>query len=80
MLGLLNSPQKAVTELGEEKRCIACGEYWPADAEFFDRKISSRDGLTPRCIACIKARVWQVFRSYRESAEDLREERIGLVS
>lgn len=23
------------TELGREARCSKCGEYWPADAEFF---------------------------------------------
>jgi len=23
------------TDLGEEKRCARCGEYWPADEEFF---------------------------------------------
>lgn len=56
------SPIKAVTELGEEKRCMACGEYWPADIEFFDVMRSSRDGLTPRCIACIRARIWQISR------------------
>jgi hypothetical protein len=49
-----------VTELGNEKRCLTCGEYWPADHEFFETMRSSRDGLTPRCIACIKARLWQL--------------------
>lgn len=23
------------TELGQEARCAQCGEFWPADAEFF---------------------------------------------
>ncbi len=41
---------------------MSCGEYWPADIEFFDVKTSSRDGLTPRCIACIKAKVWQLYQ------------------
>jgi len=57
-----NSPLKAVTELGEEKQCVSCGEYWPADIEFFEAKRSSKDGLSPRCIACIKAKVWQLYR------------------
>lgn len=54
------SPVKTLTELGEEKRCMCCGEYWPADREFFRSMASSRDGLTPRCIACITAKLWQV--------------------
>lgn len=36
-----------------------------ADTEFFDLKISSRDGLSMRCIACIKAQVWQLFQPRR---------------
>lgn len=43
-----------------EKRCLTCGDFWPADHEFFQTMRSSRDGLTPRCIACIKARLWQM--------------------
>jgi hypothetical protein len=54
------APLKMITELGNEKRCLTCGEYWPADHEFFEPMRSSRDGLTPRCIACIKARLWQL--------------------
>lgn len=54
------APLKIVTELGSEKRCMTCGEYWPADREFFEVMRSSRDGLTPRCIACIKAKLWQL--------------------
>jgi hypothetical protein len=51
---------KLLTELGLEKRCLTCAEYWPADHEFFETMRSSRDGLTPRCIACIRARLWQL--------------------
>ncbi|WP_020656111.1 hypothetical protein [Massilia niastensis] len=54
------APMKMVTELGNEKRCRVCGEFWPADHEFFEPMRSSRDGLTPRCIACIKARLWHL--------------------
>lgn len=52
-------PLKASTELGIEKRCCSCGEFWPADVEFFNPMPSARDKLTPRCIACIKAGLWQ---------------------
>ncbi len=57
-----------ITELGEEKRCMSCGEYWPADNEFFEVMRSRRDGWSPRCIACIRARTWQIARQqHRES-------------
>lgn len=28
-------PATIITELGKEKRCYRCGDYWPADREFF---------------------------------------------
>jgi len=62
MQTFLYAPLKTITELGEEKRCLTCGEYWPADTEFFESQASSRDGLTPRCIACIRARLWDFIR------------------
>lgn len=70
---LLPTALRTITELGQEKRCMCCGEFWPADSEFFQHMRSSRDGLTPRCIACIKAGVWQllpraIFRSDEISA------------
>ncbi|WP_157200829.1 hypothetical protein [Massilia sp. Root351] len=46
------------TEIGQEKRCITCGEYWPADAEFFEAAKKTRDRLSPRCIACIVEKTW----------------------
>lgn len=63
------APITAQTELGNEKRCMACGEYWPSDQEFFQAMRSSRDGLTPRCIACIKDKLWQVARMRPEDAD-----------
>lgn len=41
-----------VTELGVEKRCPKCGEYLPADAEFWHRNSASKDGLYSYCKAC----------------------------
>lgn len=49
------------SELGTEKLCLACREYWPADREFFAHA-ASKDGLSTRCLACIKARVWRLER------------------
>lgn len=39
------------TDLGLERRCSCCGDYWPADAEFFDRK---GGWLTSTCKACFR--------------------------
>lgn len=47
-----------LTEIGQEKRCITCGEYWPADAEFFEAAKKTRDRLSQRCIACIVEKTW----------------------
>jgi hypothetical protein len=46
-----------VTELGAEKRCLACGEYWPADTEFFQSRLVTRDRLSACCIACSRERI-----------------------
>lgn len=53
---------KVVTELGDEKQCISCGEYWPADTEFFEARRATRDRLSNRCIACSKEGVWILYR------------------
>jgi hypothetical protein len=47
-----------LTDIGPEKRCLTCGEYWPADLEFFDPAKSTRDRLSMRCVACIKEKNW----------------------
>lgn len=38
-------PKKIETELGTEKLCIHCNEYWPLDTEFwFSYKAKLKDG------------------------------------
>lgn len=37
------------TELGPEQPCRRCGEFWPADAEFF---ITCKGRLQTLCRAC----------------------------
>ena len=41
-----------VTELGTEKRCVKCGEFWPAEPEFFQRNRDNPDGLDNYCKDC----------------------------
>lgn len=40
------------SELGLEKRCTCCLEFFPADTEFFAPKPKSRDGLSTQCKVC----------------------------
>ena len=35
-----------------EKLCKKCGEYWPADSEFFYSQADTPDGLSRNCKAC----------------------------
>ena len=41
-----------VTELGTERRCNACGEWWPLDGEFFYRHPRGHGGFMGMCKAC----------------------------
>lgn len=43
----------AETELGDEQLCIACGQLWPLDKEFF---VVSGRGISYECKACINER------------------------
>jgi hypothetical protein len=44
------------------KVCLKCGDSLPATTEFFRRNNQKRDGLTPRCRACLTAsdREWKL--------------------
>jgi hypothetical protein len=35
-----------------EKRCRKCGEFWPADTQFYSPDSSAKDGLHGQCKAC----------------------------
>lgn len=48
----LATGQYQLTGLGLEARCSVCGDYWPADTEFFHLNPSSTTGLGARCKAC----------------------------
>mgnify|MGYP001572882745 CR=1 FL=1 len=50
----MKAPTYILTELGREKRCPHCGEYWPADREFFWPRLSGPKAglLRPWCHAC----------------------------
>ena len=56
------SPRFIETELGREKLCIECQEYWPLDDEFwFCRKVKLLSGATSKryeaaCKCCYSVR------------------------
>jgi hypothetical protein len=41
-----------VTDIGLEKRCTACDDWWPADTEFFAVQSCKPDGLSSGCKCC----------------------------
>lgn len=50
--GVLAPDLARVTELGAEKKCVRCGEWWPADREFFYADRKRPDGHFSTCRAC----------------------------
>jgi hypothetical protein len=61
-----------ITELGEEVQCTKCGEFWPADAEFF---FFSNGKPHSWCKACYKSDPKVVAKRQRE-CEALKAERV----
>ncbi|WP_326519101.1 hypothetical protein [Acinetobacter sp. CAAS 2-6] len=60
------------TELGTEKLCLECGEYWPLDEEFWFHRRSKvkKDGTYstiyfPACKCCYNAR----YRPQRSASQ-----------
>lgn len=43
-----------LADLGLEKRCSRCQEYWPADTEFWFSEPQSAGGLSSWCKACFR--------------------------
>jgi hypothetical protein len=39
-------------EVGLQKQCAHCLDWWPCDAEFFYRDNARKDGLNSYCKAC----------------------------
>lgn len=50
------------TEIGLEKKCGRCGEYWPADGEFWYSE--GTRGLSKWCKACYEE--WRKERRKRK--------------
>ncbi|MDM8181279.1 hypothetical protein [Marinobacter salarius] len=51
------APKTKDTELGTERRCTRCGEYWPDDAEFFYTKKGKTQQPCKACYAHLPSRV-----------------------
>ncbi len=54
------------TALGLERLCNHCGEFWPADTEFFYSVPSQPGGLNEWCKACY--RDWRDARNLKRRA------------
>lgn len=52
MVKRLASGKYRLTAVGLEMRCPRCGDYWPADTEFFYSRICEPCGLFQWCKAC----------------------------
>lgn len=48
----MNTSLLMETELGLERRCNKCGEWWPLDGEFFHRQPHGFQGWSGICIDC----------------------------
>lgn len=48
----LASGKYKLTACGLEKFCRGCGDYWPADTEFFYSHATTKGGLWDWCKAC----------------------------
>lgn len=46
---------RIVTELGYEKKCSTCGDFWPEDTEFFYWN-APQNRYYAECIACYSQR------------------------
>lgn len=62
-------PRIIQTELGTEKYCTRCDDYWPLDSEFFYWN-SSKNSYECWCIAC--------YRDWRRKKEDERNKNKGV--
>lgn len=66
-MNVFDATRTIETEIGTEKYCVACREYWPADTEFFALQPNRKDRLSSRCLACIRTRYWGSRTSIRNS-------------
>ena len=45
-------PLRIAWDIGLEQQCSSCGDWWPADAEFFYVRADRRRQLASVCRAC----------------------------
>lgn len=50
------APMTKTTELGTERRCTKCDEFWPDDAEFFYTKHGKTQQPCKACYAQLPSR------------------------
>lgn len=57
------------TEIGEEKLCSQCKEYWPKTPEYFYHQNKAKGILMPMCKACYLDRRYPNGRSTKMRSE-----------
>ena len=65
-----------MTDLGEEKRCARCGEYWPADEEFFAACRNNKSGLHSYCRACCTERKFELRHGAERKVKSYERKRV----
>lgn len=60
-------PRRQVTELGEEKFCVHCGEYWPLTNEFwyFQKAETKKNGIVLRAMGACKGCYTEAYKPER---------------
>lgn len=56
MLLKLGKQERLDEDGGVERQCLDCGEWWPADKEFYHRNTKGARGMQPYCRACMVIR------------------------
>ena len=72
----MSAPPVAETELGVERQCNSCLEWWPLDAEFFYRQPNGFLGFQGMCKACRGERRGRSGGSRQGSRTRVDEDRI----
>lgn len=65
----LKSGKAVFTDIGREKCCPRCSEYWPADSQFYHTNPSKTDGLQYWCKACYAE--WQTAKKLKNKEGSL---------
>jgi|GEM_PF-1047459 len=67
----IKSGRYLMTELGLERLCSRCGDYYPADTEFWYYQPSAAAGLHNNCHACYREITGRLSAADKRMLEEL---------